>query len=374
MKAFTRKHSKPTGKMKALSDTEIRALPEKLSMFRLMVALHEIIDFPRAFLNLSSSKGEGTDDDMEGGKEKKETNMLFVSFSVLGFEFATEISLNEVKEACLREKSDTQSMSEQDYDSEFSDSQEKMQEAKNESVKEETKDDRRPLPNIPIKKMRVFHFMVPTAAEEVLLKSFLDSQNEINVLCTQYDSAKTIRRIGDASLPILTFKNPHMKKVDMFAVFGLDLGKALLRATIGLERTEEKMSSSAIARATKLYDFGSIVVPEQTYFSPKPLPTVWVDALSASSTATRGDKSDEIWNAETEVVTKDAVGTVNIEIESPEQEREKTATIVVPSTSTGSKGHFPEPTEEVQKQIIPASLSPSLLSPSQTVWSVRVEM
>lgn len=280
VKAFTRKKCKNAGKIRALNDAEMRALPEKLSMFRLMVALHEIIDFPRELLEMpgSSTVGDagGKEDGKDGtGAEEEqpgEKPSFFVSFSVLGFEFAAEISLDEVKAALRAEMKERDDMdSQKDYDTDFSDSKDEDHDLK--------KSDPPPVPNVPLKKMRVFHFMVPTAAEEVLVKSFLESQNEISVLCTQRDSTRKLKRIGKASLPVLGFKNPHIKKMDLFAVFGLDLGKALVRATVGLDRAEQNMSTAAIARATKLYDFGSLVVPEQTYFSPKSLPAEWIESL-----------------------------------------------------------------------------------------------
>ena len=161
VKAFTRKKCKNAGKIRALNDAEMRALPEKLSMFRLMVALHEIIDFPRELLEMPGSSkvgGTGGKEDGQDGTGAKEQQQggersFFVSFSVLGFEFAAEISLGEVKAALRAEmKEMDDGDSQKDYDTDFSDSKGKDDDLK--------KSERPPVPNVPLKKMRVFHFMV----------------------------------------------------------------------------------------------------------------------------------------------------------------------------------------------------------------------
>ena len=415
VKAFTRKHCKTAGKMRALNDTEMRALPEKLSMFRLMVALHEIIDFPREMLMMpraggdsSAVGGRGEGDEakaeVDAGAEKK--TAFFVSFSVLGFEFAAEILLDEARAAFRAEKEEKErsaASSEQDYATDFSDSQgtkasvsssksrgpggsstvrSRSRASKtSERGKGKNKEpEQPPLPSIPVKKMRVFHFMVPTAAEEVLVKSFLERQSEISILCTQRDSTKKLKRVGNASLPVRNFKNPHMKKIDLFAVFGLDLGKALVRATVGLERMEQNMSTAAIARATKLYDFGSLVVPEQTYFTPKSLPIEWIESLGVKAAAANEEATA---TAATTAAAAAAAAAAASEIslhgteggEGKEGTRETAQGMEIASPVpivSRSRSSSPLSPHRGRSRATPASTS----SPTtqMTVWSVRVDM
>jgi hypothetical protein len=243
------KNAKKDSLMEALTDSQSeRPIPPEVTMYRMLVVLHEVHDFPKAFY----------DQLVSDGRVSKEANHLeedfFLVYEVLGTKCAIPLRIRET-----------------------------YQEGK----------------PVYVHRMRIHYFFgaVPSPVNTNLDTSrhgidiFLTRTSDMLVhLCKGFLPDGTVNTFplitkdyGPSKMGLRQFKSKFVNKHEVYAPFGLGAGGICsLRATVGVEHVRNHLDSRLLDDDPHAHFEQGVFVPSISFSTPDPLPNEWLETLGST--------------------------------------------------------------------------------------------